>query len=448
MAGAEHIEPAADPAWANLVVAYSCRLGLAAGLREPRVGAPHFSLHLSAQRLLRAFALLRLRTLRVLRPEIYSSDLGRNFLAGRGQRIIHLAFGDFSSLRILKGSYNIACVFWEYELISRTTRDGDSLWRNQFWILSLFDEIWVSSLFTKHVFESHGLTNVHLVPTPVPDYHEEDDPKIEEIIGSLSSAPLLFDFLMSFEQNEATLASSTNQFSYFFHRHALQGRPTIYLTIINPGNSRKNIEASIMAFAQFAAHRPRTLLVVKLVSSPDIPLHQTLWRTLRIQLSRLIGDGILKSEAVIFVDGFLEENKLMRLIAAADFYLSTSTAEGLNLPVLEAMSCGTVVISPIHTAMQDYLTPENCIPCAFSAIEVDGEKATGYPTGLVTRNAASIDDVYRALVNSAAIDVAELEMKRKRARAAVLGRYDVSSVANRIGARLTDIMVTSALWSR
>ncbi len=245
--------------------------------------------------------------------------------------------------------------------------------------------------------------------------------------------------------NEDVLEEFTDQFSYFFYRCAVGRRPTIYLTIINPADSRKNVEASIIAFARFAEDCPGKVLIVKLVGSPDIPLHQKLWRTVRLRLSRLIGDGILKSDAVLFVDGFLEENKLLEVVAAADFYISTSFAEGLNLPVLEAMSRGTIVISPIHTAMVDYLTPENCIPCAFRAIEVDGETATGYPVGPVTRYEASTKDVYQALAKSASISAGELQRKREQARAAVAGKYDVTGVARQISIRLQDIMAGRAV---
>jgi glycosyltransferase involved in cell wall biosynthesis len=434
-------KPITDPTWHNLIVAYSCRLGLAAGLHEPRIGEPHFSLHLSAQRFLAAFSALNVNTLRILRPEIYSSDLSRKFLADPDQHIIHLAVGDFSSLRLLKPAYNIAYVAWEYDSISCAVQDGDTLWRNQFWVLSLFDELWIGSLFGKQVLEKHGLENVHIVPAPVPDCSEEGDQKIEEIIGLLPCAPLLFDFSMPQDYNEDMVADSTEQFSSFFYRSAVRGRPTIYLTIINPADSRKNVEASILAFARFAEDRTNALLIVKLVGPPDIPLHQKLWRTVRLQVSRLIGDGILKSDAVLFVDGFLEETKLMQAVAAADFYISTSAAEGLNLPVLEAMSRGTIVISPIHTAMADYLTPENCIPSACRAVEVDGEMVTGYPIGPVTRHEASISDVYQALVRSASISPGDLEKKREQARVAVLGKYDVTGVAGTIRTRLQNIMV-------
>lgn len=424
----------------NLVIAYSCRLGLSAGLREPGIGAPHFSLFLSARRFLAAFAALGVKTAPVVRPEIYGTDISRRFLASDDQQLIHVAFGDFASLRPLKGAYNIAYVAWEYPAISSAVQYGEPLWKNQRWVLGLFDEIWVGSHYAKRAFERGGLTNVHIVPAPVPDYADEGKPDIAEVIGRLRCAPLLYDFHMSDEFSEGTLANVTAPFAFFYERRAGAGRPVVYLTVINPGDQRKNVEASILAFSRFAAARPQALLVVKLVGPPEIPLYHKLWRTLRIQLFRLIGDGVLKSDAVLFVDGFLEEEDLMRLIAAADFYVSTSFAEGLNLPVLEAMSRGAVVISPIHTSMADYLSPANCIPCASRPVEVDGEAVTGYRIGLVTRYECAVEDVHRALTDSAALNAAKLQNIREQARAAVSGRYDVSGVARAVGARLGHII--------
>jgi len=182
----------------------------------------------------------------------------------------------------------------------------------------------------------------------------------------------------------------------------------------------------------------------KLVASPTIALQEKLWQTLRLRLERLIGEGILRSNSILFVDGFLEEHVLMRLIASSDFYISTSFAEGFNMPVVEAMTRGSIVISPMHTAMVDYLTPDNCIPCNFHLVEVDGEEVTGYPIGRVNRCVASVDDIVEALRRSATMTPDQLDRKRELARSAVVGKYDVTGTAQAMMKRIEEISVHAA----
>jgi glycosyltransferase involved in cell wall biosynthesis len=423
----------------DAIVAVSCRNPDLSGRAEPRPGQAHFSLHLSVQRFMAALALAKIKTVYVARPEIYGTDISRSFLAKPSERIVHIAIGDYASLRILKGAYNIAYVAWEYEAISVASTAGPSLWKNQHWVLSRFDEIWVGAEFVKTTFERYGLKNVHVVPIPIPMPGNEPRPTIEEIVGLVPAVPLYLDF-SSQDHAEQQLSALTDQLGSFLYSPARREKQQTFLTVINPGDARKNSEASILGFAQFARDNPDALLIVKLVSSGDIPLSQRIWRTFRIQIHRLVGDGIINSDNIIFIDEFLDETKLIKLMKSVDFYLSTSFAEGLNLPVLEAMVNDTIVISPIHTAMADYLTTENCVVCHASPLIVDGERMTGYPIGRVTCYEASPADIAASLWTAFALSAEERDYIRKRAKDAVMGRYDVESVARLIVERIEAVV--------
>lgn len=426
----------------SVVVAYSNRGNPLEGKRPPRVGVPHYSLHLSALRFLSAFKSIGVRVEHIVRPEIFASDVSRKFVAPNGEDILHLAVGDFENLRLLKGAYNIAYVAWEYEAISTSMVEGDPVWKNQLWVLSRFDEIWVGCSFIKSVFEANGLQNIHVVPAPVPDYEGHARKLIEKIIGAQQTIPLSFDFSMPQSHNEARMSMLSSSFSEHYGSLSHSSKLRTYLTIVNPGDSRKNVEATILAFAQFAQRYPNNLLVVKLVSAAGEPLHEKVWRTLRHRINRLLGDGLVISKSILFVDGFLDEAELLDLVQAADFYISTSFAEGLNLPVLEAMSRSTVVISPIHTAMRDYLTAENCIECEANPILIDSYATTGYRAGMVTRNTVSIESVYRALELSRELTNSELDAIRRKAADAVRKKYDVSGVGALIMSRLQHVYST------
>jgi glycosyltransferase involved in cell wall biosynthesis len=62
---------------------------------------------------------------------------------------------------------------------------------------------------------------------------------------------------------------------------------------------------------------------------------------------------------VVAIYGFLDDAEYDSLIEAADYYVNSSSAEGLCLPLLEFLSAGRPALAPAHSAMADYITPRN-----------------------------------------------------------------------------------------
>jgi glycosyltransferase involved in cell wall biosynthesis len=95
---------------------------------------------------------------------------------------------------------------------------------------------------------------------------------------------------------------------------------------------RKNLEGLLRAFARAKkAGIPHTLVIAGARGWGDsrlAPLPEAL--------------GI--SDSVIFT-GFVEDDDLPHLYGNADFFVYPSLYEGFGLPVLEAMACGTPVIT-------------------------------------------------------------------------------------------------------
>ena len=56
--------------------------------------------------------------------------------------------------------------------------------------------------------------------------------------------------------------------------------------------------------------------------------------------------------------GFLEESQFRALIGASTYYVNTSSAEGLCLPLMEFLSAGKPAVAPDHTAMADYINTD------------------------------------------------------------------------------------------
>ena len=117
----------------------------------------------------------------------------------------------------------------------------------------------------------------------------------------------------------------------------------------------KGLDLLIKAFAQVRRQHPRVRLLLK-----D---HKALYgigadRTLA-QVARenpgLIDSQVLAGISV--VSGSLDQGQLRALYGIADAYVSPYRAEGFNMPVLEAMACGTPVIVTGGGATDDFCPP-------------------------------------------------------------------------------------------
>jgi hypothetical protein len=67
---------------------------------------------------------------------------------------------------------------------------------------------------------------------------------------------------------------------------------------------------------------------------------------------------------VLVVHGLLDDEAYARLVTATSFAVNTSNGEGQCLPLMEFMSAGRPALSPLHTAMLDYISPANAFPIA------------------------------------------------------------------------------------
>lgn len=62
------------------------------------------------------------------------------------------------------------------------------------------------------------------------------------------------------------------------------------------------------------------------------------------------------NQEVLILERGIPEEELRKLYVASDLYLSTTKAEGLGIPVIEAMSCGLPVVATNTGAMTELLT--------------------------------------------------------------------------------------------
>lgn len=113
-----------------------------------------------------------------------------------------------------------------------------------------------------------------------------------------------------------------------------------YLLCVGTREPRKNLERVIRAFAEIAAGNKEISLVIA---------GKYGWGDDNLKLKTQ--DSKLKTRVKIL--GYVEKEELARLYTGAKAFLYPSLYEGFGLPIVEAMSCGTLVITSNIGSMKE-----------------------------------------------------------------------------------------------
>jgi glycosyltransferase involved in cell wall biosynthesis len=117
----------------------------------------------------------------------------------------------------------------------------------------------------------------------------------------------------------------------------------------------KGLDILVKAFARVRQQHPRVRLLLKDHKALyGIGADRTLAQVARAHPG-LIDSQVLAGISV--VSGSLDQAQLRALYGVADAYVSPYRAEGFNMPVLEAMACGTPVIVTGGGATDDFCPP-------------------------------------------------------------------------------------------
>jgi hypothetical protein len=125
----------------------------------------------------------------------------------------------------------------------------------------------------------------------------------------------------------------------------------IYTSILNPGDGRKNWRDLTAGFVWAFRNTPTATLLLKLARSD-------LEDGLLVVLQHLSTLGPFACR-VVLIQGLLPESSYRALIDATTYAVNTAYGEGQCLPLMEYMSAGRPAVAPAHTAMLDYVSPEN-----------------------------------------------------------------------------------------
>jgi glycosyltransferase involved in cell wall biosynthesis len=131
----------------------------------------------------------------------------------------------------------------------------------------------------------------------------------------------------------------------------LQLHGVIYTSVFNPMDGRKNWGDMIAGFICAFRWQPDATLILKLT-------YWNLAKCLRDILPYMAALGTFHCRIVI-IHGLLDDAGYSAMVEATSYAVNTSHGEGQCLPLMEFMSAGRPAIAPAHTAMADYVSPEN-----------------------------------------------------------------------------------------
>jgi glycosyltransferase involved in cell wall biosynthesis len=171
----------------------------------------------------------------------------------------------------------------------------------------------------------------------------------------------------------------------FRERNNLDRPAVLYLGTLEP---RKNIPVLLQAFDRIAEESGAELVLGGAEGWLTDELHQTLdamrWRD-RVRLT-----------------GFIPETDLASWLSAADCFAFPSRYEGFGLPPLEAMACGTPVVSSTSSSLPEVLGDDALL------IDPDDVEGLGDALSRVLGDAALAADLRaRGLVRAARYSWAE-----------------------------------------
>jgi len=366
---------------------------------EMKFGRAHYSWKIVADLYHQGLEAAGMEMHRVIRPEIYQSEIAQKTFGIRHDDS-HIAVKPIEHIRPFYGMKNIFISGWEFPQFSNTPFNNNPL-NDHINIMKHADEIWCWSNYTTTNLNLHGIQTAITIPPPV-IVPRIVDSNIVENLGTLALNTARVPAPTDIKMLEEVLITYK--------------KSKIFLTVLNPFDKRKQIKLMLSAFTSALSKNQNMILIVKLVIDN---ISTTLGNIQEILHAH--HDFYGKNDRIIFIGETLSHGQMMKLMQKADFYLCTSSTEGLNLPMIEAMSLGVVPISSKATAMADYIHSQNAIVLDVNEKSTDGAyhslhqylPTTHFPPRLASTinaltSAANMSDrTYKSLSNQAQKDARE-----------------------------------------
>jgi len=276
--------------------------------------------------------------------------------------------------RLHAGRANVAYWYWETERFP-------ARWRDRF---DYFDEVWVGSEFCRRAIGPASPVPVALVPPAV----------------ALPKA-----------------ASAARE------RYGLPATGFLFLTIFDATSvpERKNPVGTIRAFARAFPAPSETSLLVLVSNAGEAP-----------GLSGAMREAARGARVSIFEE-WIGRSELAALFAACDAYVSLHRAEGLGLPIAEAMSLGKPAVATGYSGSADYLDETTGFPVRWRLASLP-ERIRDYDAG--TRWAEPDEEHAVETLRRVVSDRAEASRRAETGRRRIAELYGSAAAGERVRMRL------------
>jgi glycosyltransferase involved in cell wall biosynthesis len=288
----------------------------------------------------------------IVRPEIFQTEIARNLL-NFSDNDVHIAVKPIEHLRYMAGVRNFYVCGWEFPQFS-TSDYGISPFLNQIKTLSSAEKVLCWSTYTASNLERYGIEAISFPPPVLAGLPNDVNHSILE--------KLHYVRLNSIGKGK--------EVKFFDHRHLSDLRNSgakVFLTVLNPFDLRKSLPIMLEGFTKFIKEGGNAILIVKLIIDNKLTTVNNINEILNLHY-RLN----LFCDRVFFLGDQLSTDELSALYQWIEFYLCTSSAEGLNIPLIEAINLGAFPVSTFNTAMLDYLDNSSSVEISSGRQKFDG----------------------------------------------------------------------------
>src|SRR5262249_13342437 len=133
-------------------------------------------------------------------------------------------------------------------------------------------------------------------------------------------------------------------------REELELSGIVYTSIFSPQDGRKNWDDLLSGFLAALRDRADATLVLKLATADSYWIDRILY------YYRLV--GLSHRCKIVFITDYLSPQQMLNLARASTYYLTTTRAEGCCLPLPNYLAAGRPGVTPCHSAIGDYFTPQ------------------------------------------------------------------------------------------
>lgn len=308
--------------------------------------------------------------------------------------------------------YTIGFTVWETTRIPGASVSGENSWN---WppLMNKCDEIWTSCTESMGAFERSGVNRpIHLITGPV-DTDLFQPGKDELLINGLTCEP-----------NKNPIPK--------------EGRPTVLGFIGSIDDKRKNAKELITWMTtQFPRGSILGLLKTYAGNMQDPNQKKRVQDIINDYRS---GCRMVRGPELVTVTEILTDEEVASLMQSMDIYVSFSRGEGLDLPTLQAMACGCLVLHTNWGATTDYLTKDVGFPIGY-IMEPCTEMAAPYwgDQWCARVHQYQASSVMSQILQKQRENADAFNQMRVDARQVVVDRYSVPAVARQLEARFKEI---------